>query len=127
MTTQEEINQIFEKWEKLLGPKEEEYQPEGQSANVPIYIPSNKSAKPKPLTIEEYRARQKSRIQEKEKQQKEKQQKTRRPSAGKAVRARQRVAELYKIVRITKDINQKNKLLKEIRLEKLNYNKTKNE
>lgn len=58
MTTKEEIDNIFKKWEQLLT---EEYIPEkttNTSEEPPKYIPTPTNEGPKPITIEQYRARQ---------------------------------------------------------------------
>lgn len=60
MTSKEEIDEIFKKYEKFIE-SSEEYFPTSTTENTeeaPPYIPTPKNAGPKPLTIEQYRARQ---------------------------------------------------------------------
>lgn len=53
MTSQEEIDELFKKWEEYIP------QPVGEVIDQhPIYIPTPKTDGPKPITIEEYRKRQ---------------------------------------------------------------------
>lgn len=59
MTTEEEIREIFKKWEQLLEEGSEEYIPESNGDTfTPVYIPTPVNAGPKPITIEEYKRRQ---------------------------------------------------------------------
>ena len=57
----ESIHRRFRKYEELLKELTEVYMPipvSKQSEEAPVYIPTPKSYGPKPLTIEEYKARQ---------------------------------------------------------------------
>lgn len=116
--SKEEIDEIFRQLNQP-GPysaeetPEEEYIPTTARATrqePPIYIPTPKKAGPKPLTIEEYKKRQKNQtvaVKEPENR--------RRQRAGKAVRQRQERAELHRIITITTDRHLKRTLIQKLK------------
>lgn len=111
--------QLDELFEELNTPRRssvevEEYTPLTEDSlkfTPPVYIPTPKTAGPQPLTIEEYLRRNKKTSAT---QISKTPVKTRRPRAGKAVKERQRKAELHRIIAITIDKTLKNKLICEL-------------
>lgn len=126
MTTQEEINAAFEEWVQfnVHGDTDEQYDPGKPMNEVPSYTPSTtttneKKPGPQRLTIEEYKQRQAiaasqakwfRAVEEKPKKR-----------GGKRVKARQKVAELHRIIAITNDRKQKKLLIEGIRRTRCNY------
>lgn len=98
---------------------QEEYVPEYVPAKtsggpeIPIYVPTSKKAGPRPLTIEEYKKRQKGR-QEPEKAETKTIEK-RRKRAGRAVKLRQQRAELHRVVPVTTDQKLKRELISKLK------------
>lgn len=121
----EDINKIFEKWEKLVENTKKsaiqptiEYIPDPAPVDAPIYNPTPKDAGPQPLTIEQYKARQRHLLDVNSKAE-DVTPKQKRKRAGRRVRSRQKIAELHRIANLTTDKNKKELFRSQIRLEKL--------
>lgn len=130
--TKSHIDEIFNKWAQCLK-LAEEYTPEPviEQVEVPPYTPTPKTAGPKPLTLEEYRRRQEAckrtlrETQERQTLHREAKHKSR---SGFKVKARQKLAELYRVINITTNIKLKKKLLQHVKAEKkaiFEYNRNK--
>lgn len=122
-----DFNKVFQRIVDLIQlhstNKEQGYVPKAivpTEEEPPKYIPTPKEAGPKPITIEEYRAR--TTAKKPEATPKEEIPK-RRSRGGRKVLTRRRIAELYRIVAITTDLQLKNTLLQRIKEEQQKYKK----
>lgn len=120
--SEDDFNALFERATANARKFEEEYVPQAlaEQRETAVYIPTPKTAGPQPISIEKYKERQQRRKGSNTTQ--ETIDKTRkRVRGGKRVIARQRVAEIYNILPLVNDLAQKQRLLQQIELEKLNY------
>lgn len=110
--TQEEVNKIFERWQKFIN---EEYVPDGTPVEEPPkYTPTPKSAGPKPITIQQYRERQQKHREQRQKiKQQQKPTPTPKKKGGKKKKFLNECWNLQRIINISEG-KQKTKLIQEL-------------